>query len=129
MIGWTDQGKVTCVPLDSWLREAKGVDIVGKVEALTPRSGVDSVGRDVTGSALPRSSMEPTSLLALLRFLRFFFGTGRKSFHFILLQRQCRLVKIGTDGGMIADNGPRGRDSILGELYVRRGKSLLRPRS
>ena len=68
--------------------------------------------------------MEPTSLLALLRFRRCFFGTGRKSLHFILLWRSCRLAKIGTDGGMIADSGPRGRASILGEPYLRPEKSL-----
>ena len=119
------QGKVIYIPLDPWSRGVKGVG-VGNVEASIPRSGVDSVGRRATGSTSPGSSMESTSLLALLRFRRCFFGTGRKSLHFILLGRWCRSAKIGEDGGMITDSGPRGCDSILGERYPRRGKYLPR---
>ena len=109
------QGEVIYIPFDSWPRE-----VINNDEALTmtkldndevpiPRSGADSVGRGpVTGLTSPRSSVKPTSLLALLRFLRCFFGTGRKSLHFISLRRWCRLAKLGTDGGMITDSGPRG---------------------
>ena len=92
MVGLIGQGGgIYAPPLDSQPREVEGLD-VGKVEALIPRSGVDSAGRNETGPASPRSPTVPSSLLALLRVRRCFFGTGRKSLHFISSRRRCRLV-------------------------------------
>jgi hypothetical protein len=66
------------VPLDSWSREARGLDF-GKVEGLIVRSGLDSVRRGTTRPTSPRSAMGPASPLASLRARRSFHGIQKRS--------------------------------------------------
>ena len=60
-VRWITWNIVSCVLLDSRIREVKGVD-VGRVEAPALRSGADSVGRVATRSVLLGPLREPTSL-------------------------------------------------------------------
>jgi hypothetical protein len=75
---WGTQNEAMGIPLDSWSREVRGLD-VGKVEGLMARSGLDSERRGTTRPTSPGSAMGPTSLLASLRARLSFRGRRRRS--------------------------------------------------